>query len=86
MAEVLTSPATRDFAVIGHFALPDALWWDEFSTPMASRIAELRREDAWPAGALPVLELCRAEIGRHHGSTPRRDPETLRRRAETPHD
>ena len=62
VADVLAALTAQDFEVIGHFALPDAVWWEEFYAPMATRIAELREEDEWPAEALPVLETCQAEI------------------------
>jgi hypothetical protein len=36
--------AIRDcgFELVGHFTLPDEAWWDDFYTPMETRIAELR--------------------------------------------
>lgn len=62
VADVLAALTAQEFEVVGHFTLPDAVWWEEFYTPMAARIAELREGDAWPAEAVPVLEMCQAEI------------------------
>ena len=59
---MLAALEAQDFEVVGHFTLPDAVRWEEFCTPMASRIAALREGDQWPAEALPLLEACRAEI------------------------
>lgn len=60
--DVLALLAARGFEVLGHFALPEAAWWDDFYTPMRSRIAELRADGATAPDALPVLDACEAEI------------------------
>ncbi len=50
--------AIRDggFGLIGHFTLPDAAWWDDFYTPMESRIAELRGKYAKDPEAIEILD------------------------------
>lgn len=53
------------FEVIGHFALPDEAWWDDFYGPMESRIAELRVKYADDAEATGILEQIAAEPAMH---------------------
>jgi SAM-dependent methyltransferase len=60
--DVLALLAARGFEVLGHFALPEAAWWDDFYTPMRSRVAELRADGSTAPDALPVLDACEAEI------------------------
>ncbi|MCP5150626.1 MAG: methyltransferase domain-containing protein [Ectothiorhodospiraceae bacterium] len=57
------------FALVGHFTLPEAAWWDDFYTPMEARIAELRAEHAGDAEALAILDQLAAEpeMHRRHG-------------------
>jgi len=46
------------FELVGHFTLPDEAWWDDFYTPMETRIAELRgkyRDDVEAAAILDQL-------------------------------
>lgn len=59
--EALTTLSAMDHEVLGHFPLPDCAWWDEFYTPMATRIADLRQKRSWPSGGMPVLDACEAE-------------------------
>jgi SAM-dependent methyltransferase len=61
-SDVLALLADHSFEAVGHFTLPDAAWWDDFYTPMRSRVAELRAEHSLDAGALAVLDSCDAEI------------------------
>ncbi len=53
------------FALIGHFTLPDAAWWDEFYTPMENRIAELRAKYRNDGAALAILDQLAAEPELH---------------------
>jgi SAM-dependent methyltransferase len=50
--------AIRDcgFELVGHFTLPDEAWWDDFYTPMETRIAELRRKYAGDVEASAILD------------------------------
>lgn len=44
------------FSLIDHFTLPDEAWWDDFYTPMETRIAELRRKYQDDREAAAVLD------------------------------
>ena len=59
--------AIRDcgFELVGHFTLPDEAWWDDFYTPMETRIAELRGKCADDQEALAVLDQLAAEPAMH---------------------
>ena len=41
---------------IGHFALPESAWWDDYYTPIEHRLATLRRQYRDDAEALAVLD------------------------------
>jgi len=51
------------FETLGQFTLPDEAWWDDFYTPMLSRIESLRGKYAGDGEALAVLEQLAAEPG-----------------------
>ncbi|POQ98903.1 methyltransferase type 11 [Alkalispirochaeta sphaeroplastigenens] len=51
--------------LVGHFTLPDEAWWDDFYTPMETRIQELRRVRAGEPEALAVLDLLAREPDMH---------------------
>jgi len=53
------------FSLIGHFALPDEAWWDDFYTPMQRRIEELRGRYAVDGEALAVLNQIAQEPEMH---------------------
>ncbi len=40
--DILSKIQDYEFDLMGHFTLPDEAWWDDFYTPMETRIAELR--------------------------------------------
>ena len=44
------------FELVGHFTLPDEAWWDDFYTPMETRIAELRSQYANDVEASAILD------------------------------
>ena len=54
--EALRVIARGSFAVLGHFTLPDAAWWDEFYTPMLAWVRELRNKYASDPEALAALD------------------------------
>jgi SAM-dependent methyltransferase len=54
--DVLATIERHDFAVLGHFTLPDEAWWTDFYTPMLARIEALRRQHAGDAEAAGVLD------------------------------
>lgn len=53
------------FTLVGHFTLPDEVWWDDFYTPMEARIAELRGTYAGDPEAGDILEQLAAEPEMH---------------------
>ena len=63
--DVLRAIERSGLALVEQFMLPDEAWWDDFYTPMLSRIAELRRVHAGDAGALAVLDQLAREPEMH---------------------
>jgi SAM-dependent methyltransferase len=59
--------AIRDggFELVGHFPLPDEAWWEDFYTPMETRIAELRSGYAADVEALAILDQLAEEPEMH---------------------
>ena len=53
------------FELVGHFTLPDVAWWDDFYTPMETRIAELRGQYTGDAEALAILDHLAEEPAMH---------------------
>ena len=56
------------FELVGHFSLPDEAWWDDFYTPMETRIAELRGNYANDVEASAILDQLakEPEVHRRH--------------------
>ncbi len=50
------------FAMLDHFTLPRAAWWDEYLEPLAARIERLRPEAAADPGLTAVLDEAAREI------------------------
>lgn len=59
--------AIRDcgFDLVGHFALPDEAWWDDFYAPMETRIAELRGKYSDDVEASVILDQIAEEPRMH---------------------
>ncbi len=55
VADDLAAIEGAELSLIGHFALPDEAWWDDFYRPMQVRIAELREKYKGDAEALATL-------------------------------
>ncbi len=53
------------FELVGHFTLPDEAWWDDFYTPMETRIAELRGRYANDVDASAILDQLAEEPKMH---------------------
>ncbi len=53
------------FELVGHFTLPDEAWWDDFYTPMETRLTELRGKYAGDAEALAVVDQLAEEPEMH---------------------
>ena len=53
------------FELAGHFTLPDQAWWDDFYTPMETRIAELRGKYANDVEASDILDQLAEEPEMH---------------------
>lgn len=65
VADVVASIERSDFALLGHFTLPDEAWWDDFYTPMELRIAAMRSKYAGDEEALDVLDQIAEEPAMH---------------------
>jgi hypothetical protein len=65
LPDVLTTIDKTGFSLEGHFTLPEEAWWDDFYTPMESRIEELRRKYAGDGEALGVLDQIAEEPEMH---------------------
>lgn len=53
------------FELVGHFTLPDEAWWDDFYTPMETRITELRGAYANDSEASAILDRLASEPEMH---------------------
>lgn len=53
------------FELMGHFTLPDEAWWDDFYTPMETRIANLRGKYENDVEALAILDQLAEEPEMH---------------------
>jgi len=58
------------FELVGHFTLTDEAWWEDFYTPMETRIAELRGKYASDVEASAILDQLAEEpqMHRRHSS------------------
>jgi len=63
--DVLATIERCSFSLIDHFTLPDEAWWDDFYSPMQSRIEELRGRYADDDEALAVLDQLAQEPEMH---------------------
>ncbi len=54
--DVLAAIERSGLSLIGHFTLPDEAWWNDFYTPMETRIEELRGKYRADDEALAVLD------------------------------
>ncbi|MBM4147923.1 MAG: class I SAM-dependent methyltransferase [Lentisphaerae bacterium] len=63
--DALASIERGGLSLIGHFTLPDAVWWDDFYTPMELRIGEMRGKYSDDADALAVLDRLAQEPAMH---------------------
>lgn len=55
VSDVVEAIARSGLMLLTHFTLPDEAWWDDFYTPMVSRIEELQRRYAADEEALAIL-------------------------------
>ena len=53
------------FELVGHFTLPEEAWWDDFYTPMETRIAGLRGKYSDDIEALAILDQLAEEPRMH---------------------
>lgn len=53
------------YAPLGHFVLPDSAWWDDYYTPIETRIPELKDKYREDPAALEFLNRAREEIDLH---------------------
>lgn len=65
VGDVLAAIERNGFSVIDHFSLPDEAWWEDFYTPMETRIQELRGSYGDDDQALAVLDQLAQEPEMH---------------------
>jgi hypothetical protein len=46
----------QGYELVGHFALPEDFWWEDYYVPMVARIRELRRKYAEDHAAQRTLD------------------------------
>ncbi len=63
--DVLAAIGKTGFSLVDHFTLPDEAWWDDFYTPMARRIEDLRGKYAGDAEAVGILNQLALEPEMH---------------------
>lgn len=56
LEDILAAIQRSGFELAGHFTLPDEAWWDDFYTPMALRIEQLRGSYGDDAEATAILD------------------------------
>ncbi len=64
-ADDLAAVKEAGFNLIDHFALPNEAWWDDFYTPMETRIKELRHKYANDVEASAMLDKLAEEPDMH---------------------
>lgn len=65
MTDVATNLATlRDagYTTLGHLALPDSAWWENYYAPLEAKLPAMAEKYAGDADALAVVEASRREI------------------------
>jgi SAM-dependent methyltransferase len=67
--DVLAALDQHGMKVLGHFPLPDEAWWEDFYTPMQTRVRELREKYDHDAEAQGILDCIHRETELHaaHG-------------------
>jgi len=65
VADALAAIERSGFSLIDHFTLPNEAWWDDFYTPMETRIEELRGKYRADDEALAVLDQLAQEPEMH---------------------
>jgi SAM-dependent methyltransferase len=65
VVDALAAIGNNGFSLIDHFTLPDEAWWDDFYTPMETRIEELRGKYRADDEALAVLDQLAQEPEMH---------------------
>lgn len=51
------------YDLLGHFTLPDAVWWDDYHTPLEAKLPGLRERYCGDAVALEIVAATAREIG-----------------------
>lgn len=65
VSDVLAIIDRSGFSLTGHFTLPEEAWWEDFYTPMETRIEELRGRYGDDDEALAVLDQLAQEPAMH---------------------
>ncbi len=63
--DVVATVTNSGFELVGHFTLPDEAWWNDFYTPMETRIAELRCKYANDVEVSAILDKLAEEPEMH---------------------
>ncbi|WP_421706527.1 class I SAM-dependent methyltransferase [Algihabitans sp.] len=58
----LTSVKACGYELLGQFTLPDAAWWDDYYTPLAAKLPQLKQRYADDPAALEVVATTEREI------------------------
>ena len=61
-AEYIGTISAHGYELVGHFTLPENVWWIEYFCPLEERIRVLREKHAGDPGALAVLDREEREI------------------------
>jgi len=63
--DVVAKIQEHEFELVGHFTLPDDVWWEDFYTPMEARITELHDQYSGDEEALKILDQIAEEPKMH---------------------
>lgn len=50
------------YQALDHFTLPDHAWWDDYYTPLSTRLLSLEKKYAGDEIAMPVIEMTKKEL------------------------
>lgn len=60
--KIVSIIAEAGYQTLDHFTLPDHAWWDDYYTPLSTRLQSLEKKYAGDEAAMAVIELTKKEL------------------------